>query len=72
MINVKEIKKLLIDQDLKTSDVATYIGKSYSNTLSKLNGKTSITLSEADKIQSLLGIDDNDFCFYFLDHERQL
>ena len=65
MINSKEIKKLLIDRNLKINDVASYIEKSYSTTLHKLNGKTAITLSEAEKIQNLLGIDDCDFCFYF-------
>lgn len=70
MINTKEIKKLLIDKDLTINDVAIYIGKSYSNTLLKINGKTSITLSDAEKIQEFLEIDDRDFAFYFLHKER--
>ena len=72
MINTKEIKKLLIDRNLKVNDLATCIGKSYSNTMRKLNGKTAISLGEAEKIQFLLDIDDVDFCFYFLSHERGL
>lgn len=70
MINTKEIKKLLIDKDLTINDVAIYIGKSYSNTLLKINGKNSITLSDAEKIQEFLKIDDSDFAFYFLHKER--
>lgn len=70
MINTKEIKKLLIDKDLTINDIAIYIGKSYSNTLLKINGKTSITLGDAEKIQELLEIDDSDFAFYFLHKER--
>lgn len=69
MINTKEIKKLLIDKDLKVSDIANHISKSYSNTLLKINGKTPMTLLEAEKIQHLLGIDDSDFGFYFLHKE---
>lgn len=72
MINTKEIKKLLIDKDLKIRDVAAYIGKSYSNTLLKINGKAPMLLEEAEKIQFLLGISDCDFGFYFLNHERAL
>ena len=70
MINTKELKKLLIDKDLTINDVAAYIEKSYSNTLLKINGKIPITLNEAEKIQLFLDIDDCDFGFYFLGHER--
>lgn len=72
MINTKEIKKLLIDKDLKIHDVAKCINKSYSNTLLKINGKYSLTLSEAESIQFLLDIDDCDFCYYFLSRENSL
>jgi transcriptional regulator with XRE-family HTH domain len=68
MINTKEIKKLLIDKSMTINDIAKYIGKSYSNTNRKLNGITQITLSEAEKIQFLLGITDCDFGFYFFSH----
>lgn len=72
MINTKELKKLLIDKDLRIRDVAAYIEKSYSNTLLKLNGKAPMSLDEAEKIQFLLGIRDSDFGFYFFNHERVL
>ena len=72
MINTKEIKKLLIDKNLKIQDVAEYIGKSYSSTFAKINGKTPMTLDDAEKIQFLLDIDDCDFCYYFLNHECEL
>ena len=70
MINTKEIKKRLIDKDLAVADIAVYIGKSYSNTMLKLNGKTPMTLWEAEKIQELLDISNQDFGFYFFSHER--
>ena len=70
MINTKELKKLLIDKDLSINDVATYLKKSYSNTLLKINGKIPMTLNEAEKIQLFLDINDCDFGFYFLSHER--
>lgn len=70
MINTKEIKKLLIDKELKIQDVAEYIGKSYSNTLLKINGKTPMTLNDAEKIQELLEIEDSNFAFYFLHKEN--
>lgn len=70
MINTKEIKKLLIDKSMTINDVAAYIGKSYSNTNLKLNGKISMSLSEAEKIQFLLGIADCDFGFYFFGRNR--
>lgn len=72
MINTKEIKKLLIDKNLKIQDVAKHIGKSYSSTFSKINGKSPMSLDDAEKIQFLLDIDDCDFCFYFLSHDGDL
>lgn len=72
MINTKEIKKLLIDKDLGIKDVASCIGKSYSTTLLKVNGGVPITLSEADKVQTLLGIRDCDFGFYFMSHSPEV
>ena len=72
MINTKELKKLLIDKDLGIKDVALCIGKSYSTALLKINGEVPITLSEADKVQTLLGIKDCDFGFYFMSHSREV
>ena len=70
MINTKEIKKLLIDKDLMVRDLAVYLGKSYSNTMLKINGNLPMTLWEAEKLQRMLVIEDHDFGFYFLSHER--
>lgn len=72
MINTKELKKLLIDKDLGIKDVALCIGKSYSSALLKINGEIPITLSEADKVQTLLEIRDCDFGFYFMSHSREV
>lgn len=70
MINTKEIKKLLIDMELGIKDIAECLGKSYSNALLKINGDLPMTLEEAEKIQEFLNIDDCDFGFYFLSHNR--
>ena len=72
MINTKELKKLLIEKDLKISDVAMYLDRSYSSTSLKTNGKTPMTLGEAEKIQFLLDIKDEDFGFYFLYREYNI
>ena len=66
MINTKEIKKLLIDNNLTMHDVADCIGKSYNSAYLKLHNKAPMKLSEADKLQKLLGIADCDFGLYFL------
>lgn len=70
MINTKEIKKRLIDKDLAIADISVCIGKSYSSTLLKINGKLPMSLCEAEMIQELLDISDSDFGFYFFSHER--
>lgn len=72
MINTKEIKKLLIDKDLGIKDIALCLNKSYSSALLKINGELPITLGEAEEIQTLLGISDCDFGFYFMSHSREV
>jgi transcriptional regulator with XRE-family HTH domain len=70
MINTKELKKLLIDKDLTIYDLAAYLGKSHSTVRRKLNGRSPMNLWEAEKIQGILEIENQDFGFYFLSHER--
>lgn len=72
MINTKEIKKLLIDKDLGIKDIALCLDKSYSSALLKVNGELPLTLCEAERIQTLLGINDCDFGFYFFSHSREV
>lgn len=70
MINTKEIKKLLIEKDMTINDLAEYLEKSHSHVRRKVNGRAPMTLWEAEKIQDALGIENKDFGFYFLSHER--
>ena len=72
MVNEKEIRKRMIDCEKDVYALARLLGKSYSTVQKKLNNKTPMTLEEADKIQSALGIHDEDFGFYFMSHERQI
>lgn len=66
MINTNRLIELLVDKNLNISDVATCIRRSHNNTVSKLRNRTPMSLREAEKIQYLLGIEDEDFSFYFL------
>lgn len=66
MINTNRLIELLVDKNLNISDVATCIGRSRNNTVSKLRNRIPMSLREAEKIQYLLGIKDEDFSFYFL------
>lgn len=70
MINTKEIKKLLIEKDMTINDLAEYLEKSHSHVRRKVNGRAPMNLWEAEKIQDVLGIENKDFGFYFLSHER--
>lgn len=70
MINTKELKKLLIDKELTIIELATYLGKSHQTVRRKLNGRSPMNLWEAEQIQEILEIENRDFGFYFLSHER--
>lgn len=70
MINTKELKKLLIDKELTIIELATYLGKSHQTVRRKLNGRSPMNLWEAEQIQAILEIENRDFGFYFLSHER--
>lgn len=70
MVNTKEIKKRLIDKGMSVGDLAEVMGRSYANISSKINNKTPITLDDAMKMQTVLGISNEDFCFYFLSGGR--
>lgn len=70
MINKMEIMKLIVDKGVTINDIALYLGKSCPNVWSKLTGRLPLSLWEAEKIQDILEIEDCDFGFYFLGHER--
>ena len=70
MINTKELRKLLIDKEMTIVELASYLGKSHQTIRRKLNGRSPMNLWEAEKIQEILEIENRDFGFYFLSHER--
>ena len=71
MINTKALKKLMIDKEVGVADIAETIGRSCSTASMKLNGRRDMTFDEAEKIQAVLGIHDEDFAYYFMSHERE-
>lgn len=70
MINTKELRKVLIDKEMTIVELASYLGKSHQTVRRKLNGRSPMNLWEAEKIQEILEIENRDFGFYFLSHER--
>ena len=70
MVNTKALKILMIEKEVGIAGIAEAIGRSYSTASMKINGKRDMTFSEAEKIQALLGIHDEDFAYYFMSHER--
>lgn len=69
-MNEVEIKKRMLDCNKTAKDMAECLGLSVAQVYNKLKGRSAITLEEAEKIQSLLKIDDSEFAFYFLKHSR--
>lgn len=72
MINTIALKRLLRHKKITNNDVAECIGKSVSATSLRINGKKAMTLDEAEKIQHLLNINNEDFAFYFLYNGRTI
>lgn len=69
MPNVKEIKKRMIDTDITYADIAKAIGKSTVSVRQKIYGHRPLFLYEAEIIQRLLHIEDQDFCKYFFNNK---
>ena len=65
-MNVIEIKKRNLELGITPKDWAKCLGVSVQHAYKKLNGKSALTLRQADQIQKLLGIKDEEFAFYFL------
>jgi plasmid maintenance system antidote protein VapI len=64
-MNVIEIKKRNLELGITPKDWAECLGVKLQNAYNKINGKSHLTLEQADKIQKLLKIDDHDFALYF-------
>lgn len=65
-MNVIEIKKRNIELNISPKDWAECLGVTLQHAYKKINGQSPLTLWQADRIQSLLMIADEDFAFYFL------
>lgn len=71
MVNTKEIKKRMVDCDLTTAELADEVGMSPTYVGAVINGKKPLTLNTAERIQSVLGISNDDFGRYFLSGEKK-
>lgn len=49
-MNTKELKKAMIDREINQSDLAETLGVSRASISSKMNNKSTFTLSQAQKI----------------------
>lgn len=71
MINSKAIKARMVELDLCIADVAEAIGKTYATARNKVCGITPFTVQEAELVQGLLDIKDEEFCYFFMAHSRK-
>lgn len=70
-MNVIEIKKRNLELGITANDWAICLGMTKQMAYKKINGTSPMTLYQADKIQKLLQIKDEDFVFYFMNsHSR--
>lgn len=70
-MNVIEIKRRNLELDISPKDWADCLGVTVKHAYKKINGQSPLTLWQADKIQKLLRIADEEFAFYFLNgHSR--
>lgn len=70
VLNIKEIKKRMIDESVTASHLADAVGVTTSTMYRILKGQHMPDLEAAEAMQRLLKIHDEDFCFYFMSHER--
>lgn len=71
MVNSKALKARLVELDMRIADVAEAIGKTYATARNKLCGATPFTVYEAELVQNLLNIPDEEFCYFFMAHSRK-
>lgn len=65
-MNVIEIKKRNLELNISSKDWAECLSITTQQAYKKINGQSPLTLMQADKIQSLLKIKNEEFAFYFL------
>ena len=64
MVDIKEVKKLMIDADLKPKDLAALIGVTTSAFHKKLNGKMAFTVRDMDVMITRLDIENPKTIFF--------
>ena len=65
MVNSDKLKGRIREKRLTQSDCATYVGVKTPTFSQKLNNVRPFSLTEAEKLRTLLDIDDIDFAEYF-------
>lgn len=70
MVNTRQLRALMVANDVRMDDVAKALGRTKSIAYNKISGRSEMTLEQAEAVQALLGIRDEDFAFYFMSHER--
>lgn len=65
-MNTKEVKKRMVDFGYTNNELADRLGVTPAHFSGVLNGKRTLTLGMADKIQQALEIPDEQFAFYFM------
>ena len=72
VLNIKEIKKRMIDESVTASHLASAVGVTSSTMYRILKGQQMPDLDAAEAMQALLKIHDEDFCYYFMSHTERL
>lgn len=65
MVNTLKLKGRIAEQDTTISKLASSMGLTAYSLGRKIGGRSIMTLDEANKLQNLLNISDNDFMSYF-------
>lgn len=69
-INTKALRHRMVDYELSPSQLADKIGMTPAYVKHVLDGKRTLTLGVADKIQDALEIPNEKFGYYFLEGDR--
>lgn len=71
MVNTKEIRKQMIDKDLTYVALGEVLKLAPTTVRQKIANVRPMSLDEAEKLQTVLGISDDEFCLYFFSAESR-
>lgn len=71
MINTKEIRKKMIDNEVNYVDLGKLLGLAPVTVRQKIYNVRPMSLNEAELLQESLGINDEEFCNYFFTKESR-